>query len=37
MLINLCVGNYNTLDGLVNGANGTFKDSTQTFSKSFIC
>jgi hypothetical protein len=26
MLIELRVGNYATIDGLVNGANGTFKD-----------
>ncbi len=32
----MCAKNCNTLDGLVNGANGTFKDFTQTFSKSFI-
>jgi hypothetical protein len=31
MLIKLCVGNYNTLDGLVNGANKTFKDFAQAF------
>jgi len=36
MLVELCVGNYDTLDGLVNGADGTFKDFTQTFSTSFI-
>jgi hypothetical protein len=36
MLVKLGVGNYDTLDGLVNGANGTFKDFTQTSSKSFI-
>jgi hypothetical protein len=36
MLIELCAKSYNTLDGLINGANETFKDFTQTFSKSFI-
>jgi len=36
MLVELCVGNYGMLDGLVNSANGTFKDFTQTSSKSFI-
>jgi hypothetical protein len=36
MLVKLFARNYNTLDGLVNGANGTFKDFTQFFSKSFI-
>jgi hypothetical protein len=32
MLVELCARNYNTLDGLINGANGTFNDFTQTFS-----
>jgi hypothetical protein len=37
MLIELCVGNYATLDGLVNGANGIFKYYIETStSKSFI-
>jgi hypothetical protein len=36
MLVESCAKDYNTLDGLVNGANGTFKDFTQTSSKSFI-
>jgi len=36
MLVELCARNYNTLDGLINGANGTFNDFTPTFSKSFI-
>jgi hypothetical protein len=36
MLVELCVRNYDTLDGLINGADGTFKDFTQTSSKSFI-
>ncbi len=28
MLVELCVGNYATFDGHVNGANGMFKTST---------
>jgi hypothetical protein len=28
MLVELCEGNYETLDGLVNGADGIFKDFT---------
>jgi hypothetical protein len=28
MLIELCVGNYEKFNGLVNGANGIFKGST---------
>jgi hypothetical protein len=32
MLIDLCAGNYWTLDVLVNGANGIVKDYTYTFS-----
>ncbi len=28
MLVELCVGNYATFDGLVNGANDIFKTST---------
>jgi hypothetical protein len=36
MLVELFVRNYDTLDGLVNGVDGTFKYFTQTSSKSFI-
>jgi hypothetical protein len=36
MLVASYARNYNTLNGLVNGANETFKDFTQTFSKPFI-
>jgi hypothetical protein len=32
----LCARNYDTLDGLVNGADGTFKDITHISWKSFI-
>jgi hypothetical protein len=28
MLVELCVGNYATFDGLVNGVDGIFKAST---------
>jgi len=28
MLVELCVGNYATFDGLVNGSDGIFKAST---------
>jgi hypothetical protein len=31
MLVELCARNYDTLDGLINGADGAFKDFTQTF------
>jgi hypothetical protein len=36
ILIKLCVGNYSTLDGLVNGANGTFQDYIEVFNKQLI-
>jgi hypothetical protein len=32
MLVELCVGNYITHDGLVNGANGKFQGSTKVFN-----
>jgi len=32
MLVELCVGNYATHDGLVNGANGIFQGSTKVFN-----
>jgi hypothetical protein len=36
MLIELCVGDYATLDGLVNGANDTFQYYIKTCSKTLI-
>ncbi len=37
MLVELCVGNYATHDGFVNGANGIFQESTKVFnSQEFI-
>ncbi len=36
MLIELCVGNYATFDGLVNGADNIFKNYTRTYSKSYM-
>jgi hypothetical protein len=36
MLVESCVGDYDTLDGLVNGVDWTFKDLTWFFFKSFI-
>jgi len=36
MLMELCVRNYETTDGLVNGANGIFEDFTKTISKYFV-
>jgi len=35
-LIELCTRNYATLNGLVNGVDGIFKDYTKTLSKSLI-
>jgi hypothetical protein len=32
----LCAGNYETSDGLMNGVNGIFEDFTKTISKSFV-
>jgi hypothetical protein len=32
MLVELCVGNYATHDGLVNGANGIFQRSIKVFN-----
>jgi len=32
MLVELCVGNYATHDGLVNGVDGIFKRSTKVFN-----
>jgi len=36
MLAELCVGNYATFDGLVNGINGIFKTSTTYCEKIII-
>jgi hypothetical protein len=36
MLVELCVRNYETFDGLVNGVNGIFEYFTETISKSFV-
>jgi hypothetical protein len=36
MLVELCVGNYITSNGLVNGANKTFQGYFKTWSKSLI-
>jgi hypothetical protein len=36
MLIELCVGNYATFDGLVNGIDNIFKNYTRTYSKSYM-
>jgi hypothetical protein len=37
MLVELCIGNYRTLNGLVNSTNGTFKKNIQQiFSKPWI-
>jgi hypothetical protein len=36
MLVELCGRNYETSNGLVNSANGIFKNFTQTISKKLI-
>lgn len=36
MLVELCVGNYNTSDGLVNGADGTFQLASQQNNTTII-
>jgi hypothetical protein len=36
MLVELCVGNYATLDGLVNGADDTFQDYIENNLKPLI-
>jgi hypothetical protein len=36
MLMELCVSNYATLDGLINGANGTFQDYVENNRKPLI-
>jgi hypothetical protein len=36
MLIELCVGNYATFDGLVNGVDNILKNHTRTYSN-HIC
>jgi hypothetical protein len=33
MLVELCIGNYTTFDGLVNGSDGIFKASTIYYEK----
>jgi hypothetical protein len=36
MLMELCAGNYETSDGVVNGVDGIFEDFTKIISKSFV-
>jgi hypothetical protein len=36
MVVELCVGNYATYDGLVNGTNGVFKTSTSYHNKTMV-
>ncbi len=36
MLMELCVSNYATIDGLISGANGTFQDYIENNPKSLI-
>jgi hypothetical protein len=36
MLVEPCVGNYCTLDGVVNGVNETFEECTENVSKPMI-
>jgi len=36
MVVELCVQNYATYDGLVNGANGVFKTSTSYHNKTIV-
>jgi len=36
MLVELCVVNYETSNGLINGANGIFQDYTKVISKYLI-
>jgi hypothetical protein len=36
MLVELCVGNYETSNGLENGVVGIFEDFVQTISKSLV-
>jgi hypothetical protein len=36
MIVELCVGNYETFNGLVNGAYGIFKDFIKIISKSLV-
>jgi hypothetical protein len=36
MLVELCVGNYATSNGLVNGVNGTFQDYIENNPKPLI-
>jgi hypothetical protein len=36
IVVGLCVGNYATYDGLVNGADGVFKTSTSYHNKTIV-
>jgi hypothetical protein len=36
MLVELCVGNYATSNGLLNGVDGIFKTSTTYYDKTII-
>lgn len=36
MLVELCIGNYTTLNGLVNGLDGTFQNILTFFQKPLI-
>jgi hypothetical protein len=36
MFVELCARNYETLNGLVNGANETFEDFIKIISKSLV-
>jgi len=36
MIVELCVGNYATYDGLVNGIDGLFKPSTSSHNKTIV-
>jgi len=36
MLVELCVGNYATSNGLLNGVDGIFKTSTTYYEKTII-
>jgi hypothetical protein len=36
MLVKLCVRNYESLDGFMNGADGMFEDYIETISKTLV-